>query len=1362
MSFLALVAMVSSGADGSRAGLWIAPAKEVVIQNARIVVKPGKTIERGNIVLRDGKIVSVGAKVDPGPGVEVVDGTGMTAYAAFIHPQLSSRITGISPAAGGGGGFGGGGGGGGTQSTTDAAAAMRARDADPFGRAGNMLLQHSLKEAKDVEVTSMLDLAKSGYALANLSATGGIIGSESLVYSTANNKPDMASGRDSGVVSIRLGGRGFGGYPGSTMGVIAFARQALADAKDYKAGTDNPAVQKLSAVTKGEKLALFEDVNGVTYFQAQLVAQEFGVKPIYSFRGDVGSVLDLVKVNGAKVFLRGTVPSRPTIGADIDTVSIMGVRNHINEMQAGSTLEKAKVGFSYAPATTTTALDGIRSYVKGGLSKNAALASLTTEPAAVLGLDDVGTIEEGKRANITLVQGDVFDSSSQVMATFVDGERVDFKMPEKKKPEDLKPDAVMKLPKPNYDVFPKPAETTAAHRLYRNATVWTQGPKGKIENCDVLIQGGKIVQVGQKLTAPSGCQVIDATGKHISPGIWDAHSHTGISGSVNEGSNMVTIECRIRDVINPTDSNIYVQLSGGTVGANQLHGSANAIGGQNSVVKWRWGMRPTDFPVAGAPEGVKFALGQNPIREDAGGGTPPPVGSTLLTFRPRTRMGVEESIRRALQLGKEYNQSWADFRSGKSKVQPRRDLQLEGLGEIVSGKRLVHSHGYRADEMLMLLRVVKEYGGTIATLQHVLEGYKIADEMAEQGVGGSTFSDWWGYKLEAYDAIPHNAALMDARGVSVSVNSDSDNHARRLNIEGAKSMRYGGVSAEKALSFVTLEPAKQLGIADHTGSLEVGKDADMAVWSEDPTSIYAVCLETYVDGIKRFDRANDAVQRAAREKEILAAKTALGLDAPKVDPNSPFTTGGESNTNANVDSNGGASTAKFGVGPLLGQPGTARYPRPAVLIAGATVHPMSKDPFIGDVLIGADGKIIAVGKVLEAPSSNLVRVDGTGKHLYPGMIDPATGIGLNEIGQIPASDDSSERGNFHPDYRAERVINPEWETMAVARNQGILTVVVKPSGAGIPGQAALIHTEGYTWEDMTIQGGLALAFTPGGGGGRFGVNEVRFDDSKCCGEHDQESHDHDEYNDEEFTSGKGLEAQQQPAAGSSMDGLTAQLTAARDYAKLRSEATAEKPVPVDQRQEAMLKVANGEMPVLISANSASDMKAAVAWAEKENVKIMLYGCSSAGEIIDWLAEKQVPICLAAVYGMPRTDQPVDYFYNLPARLAKAGVKFCLTTNDDKDTRQLRDQAGWAAAYGMNREDAARSITYWTAQVMGIEDRLGSIQVGLDGTVIMTDGDLLETKTQVLRAWIQGREVDLASRQTRLYDKYKARPIPGLP
>jgi imidazolonepropionase-like amidohydrolase len=1142
------------------------------------------------------------------------------------------------------------------------------------------------------------------------------------------------------------------------MGAIAFIRQAFYDAQRYgrlsKTANkiDDPALAVLDEVTSTRTRAVFDDLSEVTFFQAMNLAREFGLKPVFGFRTDAGAVSDLLRGSGAAVMLKGYIPVKPSIGTNLEAASVRSVRSYFNELQAGIELERAGVPFAYAPSDTTTPLEGIRTYVRAGLSKDAALAAMTTRPAELLGLSDkAGTLEQGKLGNVVLTQGDLFESKSQVMATFIQGKRADFKMPERKKADELAPDGSLAVIKPNYTLFPRPAETTTANRLYRNATVWTMGPQGILRNADLLIQGGKIVQVGRNIKAPEGTQVIDAGGKHISPGIWDCHSHTGIAGGVNEGTNMITVECRIADVVNHQAPNIYQQLSGGTVGAMQLHGSANAIGGQSNSVKWRWGLRPTEFRVKGAPEGVKFALGQNPIREDPTGsfGPPPPVGETLLTWRPRTRMGVEESIRRALALGKEYSQEWEDYRAGKTKVEPRRDLQLEGLAEIASGKRLVHSHGYRADELLMLVRLIKENGGKIATLQHVLEGYKLADEMAADGIGGSTFADWWGYKLEAYDAIPYNAALMADRGVSVSINSDSDNQARRLNHEAAKSIRYGGVDPQKALSFVTIEPAKQMGIAATTGSLEVGKDADVAIWSADPTSIFAVCLETYVDGVKRFDRTDDLRQRAEREAELLEAKKLLTTaSSAAAGGDSPFDSadGSPAKSGPSVASTKGKSTASFGIGPIKSEPGTLRYPRPAVLIAGATVHPMLGAPFVGDVLIGANGKIVAVGNNLSANGAQTI--NARGRHLYPGLIDPTTGIGLNEIGQVPASDDSSERGNFHPDYRVERTINPDWETLGVARQQGVLTVLVKPSGQGLAGQAALINTEGFTWEDLTVQGGVAMTYSGSGASVSFG-------------EDDDDGHGHNGRSDDsDFTAGQGRQGGAQAPTAETYSALSNQLTKAREYLMMRKTATPEKPVARDQRQEALAMVSDGRMPVLLSVNSATEIKNAVAWAEKERVRVVLYGCSGAGEIADWLAEKQVPIILAAVYRIPTGEQPVDYFYNLPARLSKAGVKYCLTMNDDKDVRQVRDQAGWAAAYGVDREEAARLITLRAAEVLGIADRLGAVKQGYDGTVILTDGEIIETKTKVLRAWIQGREVDLTNRQTRLYDRYRQRPKRG--
>jgi len=566
------------------------------------------------------------------------------------------------------------------------------------------------------------------------------------------------------------------------------------------------------------------------------------------------------------------------------------LRRYFNELAAAAELDRRGIEFCYAPENESDPLAGIRTYVRAGLSRDVALAAMTTRPAKLLGLEArVGTVEKGKMANLVLMQGDLFDTSSQTMAAWVEGKRVPFGMPAKKDPVDLKADGPLKAMVPNYASFPHPAETTPAFRMYRNATIWTQGRGGKQVGADLLVRGGKVVAVGRNLVAPAGCEVVDAEGKHISPGIWDAHSHTAILGNVNEGTNMVTVECRIGDVVNHRDLNVYRQLAGGTVGGQQLHGSANAIGGQTCVSKWRWGLRPGDFPVQGAPGGVKFALGENPIREDSGGfgQQQQPVGGTLLTFRPRTRMGVEEAIRRALTLGSEYAQKWADYRAGKTTIEPRRDLQLEGLAEIAGGTRFIHSHGYRQDEFLTLMRVAQTFGAKIATFQHILDGYKIADEMAQAGIGGSSFLDWWGFKLEAYDAIPESPSLMAERGVVVSINSDSNNQARRLQQEAAKAVRYGGTAPEAALAMVTINPAKQLGIDRWTGSLDPGKDADFVVWSGDPLGIESVCLETYVDGVKRFDRDDDLKQRAEREAELKQARAILNPDFKPAEQKEP-------------------------------------------------------------------------------------------------------------------------------------------------------------------------------------------------------------------------------------------------------------------------------------------------------------------------------------------------------------------------------------------------------------------------------------------------------------------------------------------
>jgi imidazolonepropionase-like amidohydrolase len=398
--------------------------------------------------------------------------------------------------------------------------------------------------------------------------------------------------------------------------------------------------------------------------------------------------------------------------------------------------------------------------------------------------------------------------------------------------------------------------------LIENATILTVS-HGTIGHGSILIKDGKIAEVGASVKAPKDAQVIDAAGQFVIPGIIDCHSHIAIDGNVNEGSVSVSSMVNIADVLNPEDVDIYRDLAGGVTVANVLHGSANAIGGQTVVIKLRWGQPASRLPFEGALPGIKFALGENPKRSNFSRGTP---------RYPTTRMGVEETIRGAFTEARDYKAAWDLYNKRtaageKNLIPPRRDLRLDPLVEVLEGKRYVHSHCYREDEILMLLRVAKEFGFKVRTFQHVLEGYKVADEIAASGAGASTFSDWWAYKVEAYDAIPYNAALMTRRGVVVSVNSDDAEEATHLNQEAAKSMKFGGLSHDEALKLVTLNPAIQLGIDKRVGTIDAGKDADLVIYNHDPLSAYAVVQKTLIDGRVYFDRQRDLADRPAREKE---------------------------------------------------------------------------------------------------------------------------------------------------------------------------------------------------------------------------------------------------------------------------------------------------------------------------------------------------------------------------------------------------------------------------------------------------------------------------------------------------------------
>ncbi len=390
--------------------------------------------------------------------------------------------------------------------------------------------------------------------------------------------------------------------------------------------------------------------------------------------------------------------------------------------------------------------------------------------------------------------------------------------------------------------------------LIKNATVWTNEKSGVLAGTDVLLKGGKITAIVKGLKDASA-RVIDGTGKHVTAGIIDEHSHVGATGGINECSQSVTAEARIADVIDPEDMEIYRQLSGGVTASHILHGSCNTIGGQTQLLKFRWGKNAEDLKFGNWDPFIKFALGENVKRSY----------NTANNRFPDTRMGVEQVLMDAFTRARDYE------KLGPGK---RIDLELETLLEILNKKRFITCHSYVQSEINQILKVADKFGFTVNTLTHILEGYKVADKMKAHGANASTFADWWNYKMEVLDAIPQNAYLMQKNGVNVAINSDDAEMARRLNHEAAKSVKYAGMSEEDALKMVTLNPAKMLHVADRVGSIKEGKDADVVVWSANPLSIYAKSEQTIVDGTIVFDRAEDAkVQEALKaEKQRLVMK----------------------------------------------------------------------------------------------------------------------------------------------------------------------------------------------------------------------------------------------------------------------------------------------------------------------------------------------------------------------------------------------------------------------------------------------------------------------------------------------------------
>ena len=909
--------------------------------NATIYVTPTAVLKKATLLIKDGKVDTVGKNVKIPEGTIITNLEGKTIYPSFIDAYSSFGIS----------------------KPKRAVSRTRGTQYDA-SREGYYWNDHIRPDTNPISAFKFdgkkaKDLINAGFGVVNTHMQDGIIRGNGLLIAlnpNASNAYRILDAKSGQYFSFSKSVQSRQAYPSSRMGAMALLRQTYLDADWYAKGNMQNKDMALEALNANKNLTqIFETGNHLDALRADKVGDEFGVQFTIVGSGDEYERVSDIKATNANFiipinFSNAYDVSNPLLAQQI---SLRDMRKWNQEPSNLSVLSKNGVNF----ALTTHELKSVKSFhknlqkaIKYGFDETKALSALTTVPASILGNSSIGNLKSGSHANFIITSGNVFDAKTTIYENWVQGAKnivsdmtikditgnymlsvnnknyqlsvtgsgakqkgaikqgdkkikskfsfkddwiaitlnedsgytrmigkvinssnlmegnafdtkgnettwsASKKVANSKKSSKKKKDAdnnaltVMPVSYPNigFGNYVQPEQQTI---LIKNVTVWTSEDAGILENTDILLKDGKIAEIGKGLNARKALE-IDGTGKHLTAGIVDEHSHIAAS-AINEGAQNSSAEVTIEDVVDPTDINVYRNISGGTTTAQILHGSANPIGGRSAIIKLKWGENAESMIYDDTPKFIKFALGENVKQSRSSNGT---------RF-PQTRMGVEQMITDYFTRAKEYGVL-------KKSGQPyRKDLEMETLAEILNKERFISCHSYVQSEINMLMKVADKFNFNINTFTHILEGYKVADKMAKHGVGGSTFSDWWAYKYEVNDAIPYNAAIMHNAGVTVAINSDDREMSRRLNQEAAKTVKYGGMSELEAWKTVTINPAKLLHIDDKVGSIREGKDADVVLWNNHPMSIYAKVEKTIIDGRVFFDSAEDAKKRISIKEE---------------------------------------------------------------------------------------------------------------------------------------------------------------------------------------------------------------------------------------------------------------------------------------------------------------------------------------------------------------------------------------------------------------------------------------------------------------------------------------------------------------
>jgi imidazolonepropionase-like amidohydrolase len=668
-----------------------------------------------------------------------------------------------------------------------------------------------------------------------------------------------------------------------------------------------------------------------------------------------------------------------------------------------------------------------------------------------------------------------------------------------------------------------------------------------------------------------------------------------------------------------------------------------------------------------------------------------------------SRAGVESFYDQAFTAATAYKQAWDNYNENRRDypVPPRRDFRLQTLVDVMEGEILVHAHSYRSDEILMLMRVAERYGFRIDAFTHVLEGYKVADEMAAHGASGSTFADWWAYKLEAFDAIPYNPAIMHEHGVLTSLNSDIPYLQPFMVYEFNKPVKYGGISREDALRMLTAYPARQLHLEDRIGTLEVGKEADIVLLNGDPFNAYSRVEKTIVDGIVYFDLARDAELRGSPVNPMPPLTPAPVATAPS--------TAMASQPQGSNGSNGSTNGSEG----------------PAIALVGATVHPVSGPAIEDGAVIITDGVISYVGNRGGADiAADAEVINVAGKHIYPGMIDPLTQVGMIEIGSFGAAHDDREAGRYNPHLNSIWSVHPHSVEIPVTRANGITSVLAIPATGVIQGAGAVIQLTGDTPERMAVRERAAMV-----------VN---------------------------FPSPTGKAWDDPEIKGDRLEELVDLFNRAVTYASTPS-VDDDPTAPFDGNGrllrrtllEAMVPAVTGEVPVFFRVRAERDIRTLLLFLDEfPEVEAVIVGGDQAFRLAEEIAERGIPVVVgsAASPTMDR-DDPIDAGFRNAAVLHGAGVKVSFSTQDYANVRNLPYSAAKAVAFGLPQEIGLRAVTLSTAEILGVADQMGSIDVGKRADLIVTDGDPLQIVTNVERMFIAGQEVSLESKHTQLYQQF---------